>query len=161
MLHSERGQLTRRLLRMSGTIGSAVPSQWAAIKQLIGEASLPTDDLDESTCSFFRVYADGSAIVGAVALEPLGNDAAMLRSLVVAPIARGRGVGHSLVENVEAWARSQNITDIFLLTTTADRFFSRLGYQRVDRDVAPDSVKAHEQFRALCPASAVLMSKRI
>lgn len=146
---------------MSGTIRSAVPGEWVAIKQLIGEASSPTDDLDESACSFFRVYADGSAITGAVALEPLGNQAAMLRSLVVAPVARGRGVGHSLVENVEAWARSQKIADIFLLTTTADRFFSRLGYQRLDRGIAPDDVKAHEQFRALCPASAVLMNKRI
>lgn len=145
---------------MTGTIRSAVPDDWGAIKQLMDEAALPTDDLSESAAPLFYVHADGSRITGAIALEPLTKQSGMLRSLVVVPDARGRGVGHALVEKVEAAARSRRMTEIFLLTTTAHRFFSRLGYQRLDRDIAPDAVKAHEQFRALCPASAVLMSKR-
>jgi amino-acid N-acetyltransferase len=146
---------------MTRTIRSATPQEWDAIRHLIRDAALPTDDLNESGCSCFKVYADSSQIKGVIALEPLANQCAMLRSLVVSPDARGTGIGHALVESAEAQARSQKVNEIYLLTTTADRFFSKLGYHRLNRENAPDSVRTHEQFGRLCPASAVLMSKRI
>jgi amino-acid N-acetyltransferase len=146
---------------MTGTIRSATPPEWDAIRHLIANAALPTDDLNETGCSCFKVYADGSQIKGVIALEPLANQCAMLRSLVVSPDARGIGIGHALVESAEAQARAQKVVEIYLLTTTADRFFSQLGYHRLNRETAPDSVRAHEQFGRLCPASAVLMGKRI
>jgi amino-acid N-acetyltransferase len=161
MLYSRYRRVAKRLLHMTGSIRSATPPEWDAISRLIATAALPTDDLSETGYSCFKVYADGSQIKGAIALEPLANQCAMLRSLVVSPEARGIGIGHALVESAEAQARSQKVAEIYLLTTTADRFFSRLGYHRLNRESAPDSVRAHEQFRSLCPASAVLMSKRI
>jgi arsenate reductase (thioredoxin) len=144
---------------VNGTIRSAAMAEWRAIERLIGQAALPTDDLSESACSYFKVYAEGSQIKGAIALEPLTERCAMLRSLAVIPSARGTGIGRALVANVEAQARSQNVAEVFLLTTSADRFFAQLGYERLNRDAAPDSVRSHEQFRALCPASAVLIEQ--
>jgi amino-acid N-acetyltransferase len=161
MLRSGAGPVAKRLLHMTGTIRSATPQEWDAIRRLISDAALPTDDLIESGYSCFKVYADGSQIRGVVALEPLADQCAMLRSLVVSPDARGKGIGHALVESAETQARSQKIAAIYLLTTTADRFFSKLGYQRLNRETAPESVRVHEQFGRLCPASAVLMNKRI
>lgn len=144
---------------MSAAIRDATASDWDAIKRLLAEASLPTEDLDASAYALFQVCERAGAIGGAIALQPLAANSVMLRSLVVASDARGNGTGRALVERVEGLAHSKHVHEIFLLTTTADRFFARLGYERVDREVVPDSVRAHQQFRSLCPASAVIMRK--
>lgn len=146
---------------MSRTIRRAANVDWSAIQQLVIDARLPTDDLNESAYSLFHVHADGSRITGVVALEPSGDACAMLRSLAVASNARSEGIGRALVASAEAQARSQGVRDIFLLTTTAEQFFSRLGYVRMERGIAPATVQAHEQFRSLCPASAAFMGKRL
>jgi amino-acid N-acetyltransferase len=146
---------------MSATIRSASFHEWSSIRQLLESAALPTDDLDESACAYFTVYADDSEIKGAFALEPLAERYAMVRSLVVATDIRGRHVGQALLESVETQARSKQVTDLFLLTTSADGFFARAGYERIARDVAPECVRTHAQFKSLCPASAIVMRKRI
>ncbi len=146
---------------MSATIRSASFDQWSAIKQLLEGAALPTDDLDGSAYAYFTVYADDSEIKGALALEPLADQYAMVRSLVVAADMRGQRIGQALLSNVEAQARSKQLTDIFLLTTTADEFFARTGYERIARDAAPECVRTHAQFKSLCPSSAMVMRKRL
>jgi amino-acid N-acetyltransferase len=147
--------------RMSGTIRPATAAEWAAIKQLVSEAALPTDDLHESAWSLFHVHVDGSNLRGVIALEPAGGECALLRSLAVLPTAREHGIGRALVASIEAQALAQGVRDVFLLTTTAEPFFSRLGYGRLERNRAPASIRAHEQFRTLCPASAAFMGKRL
>jgi amino-acid N-acetyltransferase len=59
-----------------------------------------------------------------VGLEPCGQDA-LLRSLVVAPDERAHGLGTSLVEHAEQEARKRGLRALYLLTTTAEGFFSR------------------------------------
>jgi N-acetylglutamate synthase-like GNAT family acetyltransferase len=39
--------------------------------------------------------------------------------------SRGNGYGKALVAHVERHARSQGVTDVYLLTTTAAEFFER------------------------------------
>jgi amino-acid N-acetyltransferase len=146
---------------MTTVIRSAVRDDWGDIERLIAQEALPTGDLSAAVCSYFKVYAEGSRIIGVIGLEPLADQCAMLRSLVVTPSARGQGIGHMLFECVEAQARLQRLTEIFLLTTSADGFFSQLGYERHNRESIPECVKVHEQFRSLCPTSAILMSKRV
>jgi amino-acid N-acetyltransferase len=48
-----------------------------------------------------------------------------------------------------------------LLTTTAERFFPRFGFERVERVDVPASVQASIEFRSACRESAVVMRKRI
>jgi len=64
-----------------------------------------------------------------------------------------------LVEHAEDFARQRGYRAIYLLTTDASEFFAARGYQRVDREQAPASVRATSQFSALCPASSILMFK--
>jgi amino-acid N-acetyltransferase len=146
---------------MTATIRVATPDEWDAIKHLLAQAGLPTDDLSNFARPYFIVCAEDTQIKGVIALEPLASQCGMLRSLVVAPDARSQRIGHVLVESVEALARSQQMAEVFLLTTSADGFFSRMGYERLARESAPECVKAHAQFRTLCPASAVVMTKRM
>jgi amino-acid N-acetyltransferase len=94
-------------------------------------------------------------VAGLERFGPVG----LLRSLAVSTGARGRGLGRALVSAIEDEARSSGIADLYLLTTTADEFFSRLGYVRIARDETPVAIASTAQFSALCPSSAVVMRK--
>lgn len=108
---------------------------------------------------FFFAGSDGSptALVG---LEFHGTDA-LLRSLVVGESARSKGLGSALVEHAEQYAASKNVRSIYLLTTTAEAFFKRLGYERIERSQAPTSIERTREFADLCPASSAFMVKSL
>jgi amino-acid N-acetyltransferase len=48
-----------------------------------------------------------------------------------------------------------------LLTTTAEDFFRALGYARIARELAPEAIRTTREFSSLCPASSVVMVKRL
>ena len=87
------------------------------------------------------------------------RDAGLLRSVAVAPEWQGSGVGRALVERVLHAGRAEGIRDVYLLTTTAEHYFPRLGFACVARSDVPDPVQASEEFKDACPASAVVMRK--
>ena len=81
---------------MNVRIERASDADEASILQLLLNAGLPIDGLVEHVNAAF-VARDGAAIVGCSALETY-PDGAFLRSVVVAPAARGQGVGQRLTE---------------------------------------------------------------
>jgi amino-acid N-acetyltransferase len=129
-----------------------------AIRALLSAEQLPTADLDSSLLSTFTVLRDGHAINGAVGLELFG-EVALLRSLVVRPSQRGKGLGLALVQAAEAKARAGGARAIYLLTTTAQQFFSDRGYRAIPRDSTPISIQRTTQFAGLCPSTAIVMVK--
>jgi amino-acid N-acetyltransferase len=106
---------------------------------------------------FCGTAAAPTALVG---VELCGSSA-LLRSLVVRPEHRSAGLGAALVERAEAHARAHGARAIYLLTTTADSFFARLGYAPADRATAPSEIGATREFAEICPASSVFMTKRL
>jgi amino-acid N-acetyltransferase len=128
-----------------------------ALLQALG---LPVSDItDEHLEHFFFIGSDGSP-TGLVGVEIYGADA-LLRSLVVAGSARAQGLGSALVQHAEDYAASNNVAAMYLLTTTAESFFERRGYRRVDRSQAPTAIQSTPEFASLCPASSVFMSKQL
>lgn len=91
-------------------------------------------------------------------LEVYGN-VALLRSLAVSVDFRGRGHGKALVAQAECYAQSQGVKEIYLLTSTAERFFEQLGYQTVARECAPEAIRQTQEFSTLCPSSSAFMLK--
>jgi amino-acid N-acetyltransferase len=127
---------------------------------LLQAQGLPISDITEKHLEhFFFVGSDGSP-TGLVGLELYGADA-LLRSLVVGENARGNGWGSTLVEHAERYAATSGVRSIYLLTTTAETFFKRLGYERVNRSQAPPSIKGTREFASLCPASSAFMMKTL
>jgi amino-acid N-acetyltransferase len=121
---------------------------------------LPDSDItDEHLEHFFFAGSDGSPS-GLVGLELYGTDA-LLRSLVVGENASGKGLGSTLVEHAERYAATNGVDSVYLLTTTAEAFFKRLGYERIARSQAPPSIKKTREFASLCPASSALMMKNL
>jgi len=86
---------------------------------------------------------------------------ALLRSLAVNSKCRGRGCGTALVAQAELFAQSQGVREIYLLTTTAQRFFERLGYARVLREGAPGAIQRTQEFSTLCSSGSAFMVKRL
>jgi amino-acid N-acetyltransferase len=130
---------------------------------LLQSQELPVTDITDITDAhldhFFFVGSDGSP-TGLVGLEIYGADA-LLRSLVVVENARSKGLGSGLVEHAEQYAGAMSVRSIYLLTTTAEAFFKRLGYERIDRSLAPSSIERTREFASLCPASSAFMTKRL
>lgn len=140
------------------TLRTARSEDLNAIQRLLHTCDLPHEDLTPAHMEHFLVARDGEALRGVVGLEPQGN-AALLRSLAVAPAARDQGLGTRLVEAVETHARHRDIRTIYLLTTTAEGYFAAHGYETIERSALPPSIQETEEARRLCPESATTMRK--
>lgn len=122
------------------------------------DAVLRTDDLNDGGRYF--ALSDGDELVGFGGLDGSGQDQ-MIRSIATVPGARGRGYGKAVVRLLTERARAEGVERLWLLTTSADRFFAGLGWNATDRAVAPAAVRQSRQFSGLCPSSAVLMCRRL
>ena len=131
------------------------------IVKLLSQAKLPAQDLTlEKLKHFLVAKAKDGSVMGTIGVE-LYQDVGLLRSLVVHPSYRGKGLGKRLTREVESFAQEKSIKTLFLLTTTAAEFFPKLGYQVIQRDRAPMSIAKTEEFKTLCPVSAVCLFKNL
>jgi amino-acid N-acetyltransferase len=132
----------------------------SAARALLEAAQLPTADLTDDHCEHFFYQGSPAAPTGLIGLELFGN-VALLRSLVVSPAARASGLGSELLGHAESHARSSGVRTVYLLTTTAEAFFSRRGYVRTARDSAPPAIRTTREFAGICPASSAFMCKQL
>jgi amino-acid N-acetyltransferase len=130
-----------------------------SILQLLRDAGLPIDGVVEHLNTAF-VARDGAAIIGCLALE-LYADGALLRSVAVAPAARGHALGQRLTEAAITLAQSLGTPALYLLTTTAQSYFLKFGFVQITREQVPMSVRQSIEFRSACPASAIVMKKML
>ena len=81
-------------------------------------------------------------VLGCVALEPYGADLAEIRSLAVAPDARGHGrnVGDRLMKAAMDTARRRKIARLFAVTHRPE-FFSRYGFTPGPRQMVPEKIE--------------------
>jgi amino-acid N-acetyltransferase len=47
------------------------------------------------------------------------------------------------------------------LTTTAESFFAKHGYQRAARESAPAAIRGTREFAGICPASSTFMLRHL
>jgi len=140
-------------------IERAEPDDLAAVQRLLTGHGLPLDGVAQHL-STMVVARDNRRIVGVAAVE-LYEGGALLRSVAVDAAAQGRGLGHQLTEAALEIARERQLDSAFLLTTTAERFFPKLGFEQISRDEVPVSVQASIEFQSACPASAIVMRRRL
>jgi amino-acid N-acetyltransferase len=144
-----------------GDSAPASEKDYEEVIALLEAASLPTEDLERSSMAHFLLAHDVSGnVIGVIGVEHYGRDA-LLRSLVVAPEYRKRKLGTQLVADLEARCRPLAVANLFLLTTSGRDFFSRQGYQAIERKTVPARLLAAAEFTRLCPGSAVCMTKSL
>ncbi|USS44327.1 arsenic resistance N-acetyltransferase ArsN2 (plasmid) [Burkholderia glumae] len=127
----------------------------ASIETLLHQSGLPIVSVSDHLQNFV-VAVEGYAICGCGGIEHYG-DSALLRSIAVAEHARNSGLGLRIVSQLTSTCRSLQVRSLVLLTTTAENYFARQGFERVARDDVPPLVLASRQFQSVCPGSAVSM----
>jgi amino-acid N-acetyltransferase len=136
------------------SVRQATPADLAATRDLIAAAGLPLAGLDDAALILLAEQA--GAVVGVVALERHGTGsetAYLLRSAVVDPTRRGRGIGAALTSAALAHADAAG-APVGLLTETAEQYFPRFGFAPVDRDRLPAALAGSAELQGACPASA-------
>jgi amino-acid N-acetyltransferase len=137
-------------------IRPATAADHQAVIALLQAAGLPTAGVP-ATLNDFLVADTPAGLAGAIGLERYGS-AALLRSAVVRSGDQGTGIGAALVHALLDRARDDDdVREIYLLTTTAERWFPRFGFTPVARTQVPEAVRASVEFREACPASATVM----
>jgi N-acetylglutamate synthase-like GNAT family acetyltransferase/mannose-6-phosphate isomerase-like protein (cupin superfamily) len=130
-----------------------------ALRALLVASSLPVDDLSTDAQEYVLALS-GTALVGSVGLEKCG-DSALLRSFVVAPSLRRRGLGTLLFERIVARALLGGAKTAYVLTTTAERYCLAHGFERIERADVPTAMASTQQFRSLCPKTAACFRRRL
>jgi amino-acid N-acetyltransferase len=140
-------------------IRSAKGSDLPAVETLLAQNDLPIDGVRDNFSSFV-VADDRGVISGTIGLEKYGS-VALLRSAVVSSEHRGTGVGRKLVEQLLERAEEAGVDELFLLTTTAEKYFPKFGFTQTTRAAVPDALKASAEFRGACPDTAIVMTRRL
>jgi amino-acid N-acetyltransferase len=141
---------------MAAAIRPATARDLPAILDLLKRNKLPPDGLEphlETTLT----ARDGAWLVGCAALE-LYDGAALLRSVAVEVERRGEGLGQQLARAALDLARTRGAKTVYLLTETADGFFTKFGFQPIARDQVQPAVTKSVEFTTACPTSALVMS---
>ena len=143
------------MTRATAAIRLATADDLPGVEGLLVASGLPTDGVAGALGSFLVAEHDG-AIVGVVGVEQCCGYG-LLRSTAVDAAWRSRGLGRQLVERAIAGAESQGLQALYLLTTTAERYFPSFGFAVTTRDKVPQAVRDTVEFTSACPASAVVM----
>ena len=133
-------------------------NNFSSALHLLKQNNLPTEDITDTTKLF--VMESGNDIIGTIGIE-FHDGEALLRSLSVDADKRTKGLGQQLVQYIEDYAGENGAKSMWLLTTTAETFFSKRNYQRIEREQVPESIKSSSEFKSVCPASAAVMKKEL
>ena len=137
------------------TIQEANGEHLPAIINLLQANKLPVQDITISQQKFW-VATDGNTIVGAIGIEQYG-EYALLRSMATNAAYRNHGIATQLVQALFNFARKQNLTTVYLLTETAENYFAKKGFIKINREDVPEMIKQTKEFSHLCPSTATVM----
>lgn len=85
----------------------------------------------------------------------------LLRSVAVAESWRSTGIGARLTADRLAHAKAQGCEVAYLLTDTAEGYWERHGFFKIDRQAAPSAITRSHEWSAACPVSAKAMFRRL
>lgn len=143
--------VNHKMNNMTGTIKYAIAGKedLGIIKQLLSKAELPISDIEDGKIDFIIASNENDELIGCIGLERFEKDG-LLRSFAVKETWRNKKIGHALFNELLSISRQWGINELHLLTTTAEKFFTSVGFNTVSRDKAPTSIKTTSEFSSLC-----------
>lgn len=144
---------------MEMTLRKATENEYRAIIHLLASNHLPTTDIYEKNITLF-VGLVKSEIVATIGVETYGNEA-LLRSLCVKEGFKNQKLGEKMLTYLLSFCAHENIQTLYLLTTTAEHYFTRFGFDTITRDETPPSVQNTREFQDICPSSAIIMALKL
>jgi arsenate reductase len=168
-----RNELRRRLIRVFAREAVAAAARGGpttafepaaggdldAIKALLVASLLPSRDVGAANQRFIVAREDGR-ILGCAGLEAYGHDG-QVRSLAVDWTRRNAGLGTRLHQRLLHEALLTGVRTLYVVTATAEDFFSRHGYRRIKAHDVPPRLRASEEFGAFVPGGGAVMSRQV
>jgi amino-acid N-acetyltransferase len=130
----------------------AVAADFANVARLLEACDLPVEGVADQFGPNYVIEQEA----GVAGIEKHGRYG-LLRSVAVAPEQRGKGLAQRLVRERLDWAAAEGLTAVYLLTTTAETYFAKLGFARVAREDVPAEIRAAREFASTCPSSSIVM----
>jgi amino-acid N-acetyltransferase len=122
---------------------------------LLRSNNLPFEDCGNHLSNFIGI-SQGDKIIAIGGFEPVGRFA-LLRSVAVDSQFRGLGLGSSLIKQILGQLRLIKVDAVYILTETADQYFSLFGFTALERDKLPLELQTTQQCQTFCSASAIAM----
>jgi amino-acid N-acetyltransferase len=140
-------------------VRKAIPKDFAAITKLLQGVGLPTSDVSTDLTHFFVIEEDGE-IIASAGLEVYDN-LGLLRSVAVDKNHRNRSLATALVNELLSYAAGEELKALYLITTTAEHYFAKRGFQTIDRHNIPAPITSSSEFSSTCPSTATVMVKEL
>ncbi len=137
----------------------AIDRDFPEVIQLLTSNKLPVAGVHENLAGFI-VAEKKDRVIGSAALERYANFG-LLRSVAVSEELKGQGLGNHLVNEVLQRARVDGVKEVFLLTTSAENYFPRFGFDPISRNDLPDALNQSAELRGACPDSAIVMRLKL
>lgn len=121
----------------------------ARVRTMLSGAGMLADGVEWPAACYLLAFL-GDDVVGVVGVEPK-LDAALIRSLYVIDSMRRRGIGAALVAAARKAAHTRGARHLYLFSTGARDFFTRLGFSKAavgDVVAALRGVPQVEYYRA-------------
>jgi len=144
---------------MEIVVRKADENEYEEIIHLLSSNALPISDLDEKNIELYVGLSNGK-IVATVGMESYG-DCALLRSLSIKEEYKNKRIGETLLQFINDTCQRRAIQSLYLLTTTADHYFKRFGFDVIDRSHTPSVIQSTREFCGICPSSAIIMRKNL
>ncbi|MBC7827459.1 MAG: GNAT family N-acetyltransferase [Chitinophagaceae bacterium] len=139
-------------------VRSATANDYEAVVKLLQSENLPAEDIPTGLCHFFVIEHNGN-IVSVAGIEVYGQEG-LLRSMVVDKHYRNQSLATTLLNKILGHAIDQGIARIYLITTTAEKYFAAKGFSVVHRTEVPSSISSSQEFSKLCPSTAIVMTRK-
>jgi amino-acid N-acetyltransferase len=138
-------------------VAKAKISDLPGIIGLLRDNGLPFEGVAEDLRNFL-VVKDGREIIGCAGLD-IHERTVLLRSVAVRKERQDQGLGTALISRILNSARNKHLKKLYLLTTDSSQFFSRFGFERIERNKVDPVIQQAELFTCCCPGSSVAMVK--
>lgn len=122
------------------------PDEVEEISKLITSESMPAMEVAEWIDGFW-VLDDGEKLVGCAGVEVYG-EAAVLRSVMVAPELRGTGEGVRMIKRALEYMREKGARRCYLFTMTAASWFPRFRFEVCTLDDFEAGARESWQYKA-------------
>lgn len=130
------------------------------LQSFLQKNALPYSDVKLEGSVYLSYLDDHKQLVASGGLELFGSYA-LLRSVAVDQEQRGKKFGQQVVHDLLTKAKSLGVTELYLLTETAERFFENKGFTKISREQAPVAILNSSEFKTVCPVSAVCMVYKV
>jgi GNAT superfamily N-acetyltransferase len=100
----------------------------ARVRTMLSGAGMIVDGVEWPAACYLLAFL-GDDVVGVIGVEPK-LDAALIRSLYVIDSMRRRGIGAALVAAARKAAHTRGARHLYLFSTGARDFFTRLGFSK-------------------------------